>query len=159
MSSKKSTTTQSKSFRFSKETADLIASGAASHRCSQVQYLEFLVRQEKAKNEKESKLISYVLARQNSKLEKLEYAVDDLGALILDLVVRLYHNSDKEGEGRRQMNKFIVYHLNTIANGKRGFLNRIYGIEDEDVSWERIQARAQELCSQRKSEQDNGGEK
>lgn len=158
MSSQKSTTS-SKSFRFSKETAELIKAGAASHRCSQVQYLAMLVRQEKAKDEKESKLISFVLARQNSKLEKLEYSVEDLGSMLMDLIILLFHDSNKPGEGHKKLKDFSSIHLNNIANGQKGFSQRLYGFTDESVNWEQVQARAQELCNQRKSKQDNGGEK
>ena len=159
MSSKKSTTTQSKSFRFSKETADLIAFGAASHRCSQVQFLEFLVRQEKAKNEKESKLISYALARQNARIEKLDYVIDDIGSIILDFIFVYFNMTKNKEEAMKEMENFMKMHRLKIANGKKGFLRRMYGFEDEDVSWEQVQARAQELSNQRKSEQNNGGEK
>ena len=158
MSSRKSTTS-SKSFRFSKETAELIKAGAASHRCSQVQYLAMLVRQEKAKDEKESKLISFVLARQNSKLEKLDYVIDDIGSIILDFIFVYFNMTKNKEEAMKEMENFMKMHRLKIANGKKGFLRRMYGFEDEDVSWEQVQARAQELSNQRKSEQNNGGEK
>lgn len=154
--SSKTTTTQSKSFRFSKETADLIAAGAASHRCSQVQYLEFLVRQEKAKNEKESKLISYALARQNARIEKLDYVIDDIGSMILDFIF-VYFNMTNEKEAMKEMENFMEMHRMKIANGKKGFLRRMYGFEDEDVSWEQVQTKALELCNQIKSRQGNRG--
>ena len=154
MSSKKSTTTQSKSFRFSKETADLIAFGAASHRCSQVQFLEFLVRQEKAKNEKESKLISYVLARQNSKLEKLDYAIDDLGSILLDFIFLVFQEI-KEGDGDKSFHGFMNLHRKNIACGYKGFIRRLYHL-DGDVTWENIQAKAQDICSKTESKQGNG---
>ena len=158
MSSRKSTTS-SKSFRFSKETAELIKAGAASHRCSQVQYLAMLVRQEKAKDEKESKLISFVLARQNSKLEKLDYVIDDIGSIILDFIFVYFNMTKNKEEAMKEMENFMKMHRLKIANGKKGFLRRMYGFEDEDVSWEQVQARAQELSNQRKPEQNNGGEK
>ncbi len=157
MSSRKSTTSSSKSFRFSKETAELIKAGAASHRCSQVQYLAMLVRQEKAKDEKESKLISFVLARQNSKLEKLEYAVEDLGAMLMDFIILFYHDKNTPGVGHQFLKKFKDIHLHEISRGNMGFIQRLYNITDEDINWEQIQARAQELCSQSKSTQGNGG--
>ena len=79
--------------------------------------------------------------------------------MLMDLVILLFHDDNKPGEGHKKLKVFKSIHLHNIANGQKGFCQRLYGFTDESVNWEQVQDRAQKLCVQSKSEQNNGGEK
>lgn len=159
MSQKKSTTTtKPTSFRFKPETVELIKEGAAKHRCSQIAYLEMLVRKEKAAEKRESDLISYALVRQNSKLEKLDFLIDDLGSVLLDFI-RIYLNDQANYENlgcdvdfitersEAKMDSFLKKHRRAVAEGEIGLIRRMYDLNDKDISLGQVQDKAQELDS------------
>lgn len=158
MSQKKSnSTTKPLSFRFSEETAKLIKTRAARHNCSQVAYIEFLIKRESALEKRESDLTSYALARQQTKLDKLDYVIDDLGSVLLDFihtyllkekVKELLAEGIKDNEAivqavDKEMNAFMKMHRKAIAAGKKGLIRRMYDITEDDITWEMMEERAQ----------------